>query len=547
MTDRSDSMKAAEARRTLSVLTAEVDRVRADLAMMRRDLSEVRGDFGATRAAQLLEANERLVKSALHARMLADTAREDLETLSRASQFDELTDTPNRSVMQDRIANAIAQARRHRKATALLFIDLDNFKVINDSLGHAAGDQVLQTVAATLSRSVRDSDTVSRFGGDEFLVLLAEVNEPRSVALVAAKILAALASAPDAAAPSVSASIGIALFPNDGSDPATLIKCADAAMYRAKRRGGGTFQFHSDDRDIDTQPDLPAAAAGGGSEDPTIGGVPAGHSQRTSDLLAANEQLVISAVGAQQLAADAEATQKRQIKFLAMVAHELRNPLMPMRTAADLLMHACADEAILGRVQTLLRRQIGYMSRLIDDLLDGARVSTGKFHLERGHVDMRSILEQAADACRPAIALRKQQFTMQVSAGDFHVSGESMRLTQVITNLLDNASKYTLNGGHIALSATVEAGLVCVAIADDGIGVTAEALPRIFDLFEQEHHATAHHGGGLGIGLSIVRDLITEHGGSIIAASPGRGRGTTFTITLPCEPVESRPAGSLAG
>ena len=535
MSHLTDSKKAALARRTLSVLATETDRVRADLQRLRRDLTEAQGEFGMTRAAQLLEANERLVTSALHARMLADTAREDLESLSRASQFDPLTDTPNRSVMQDRIENAISQARRHGRYVAILFLDLDGFKLINDSMGHAEGDLVLQQVALRLQHCIRESDSVSRFGGDEFLVLLAEVSEPTDVALVVTKILLAIGGTGDDALPDLSASIGIALYPDDGSDPATLIKCADAAMYRAKRRGGGTFQFHADGRDAETSANLAVAALAARPAGAHLRNVPARATQEGSDLRDVNEQLVISAIAAQQAVSDAQAVQNRQIKFLAMVAHELRNPLMPMRTATDLLEHARTDDTMLGRVQALLRRQIGYMARLIDDLLDGARASTGKFRLEHVRVDMKAILDQAVDACRPAMLARSQSFKVSLPAFDVHVWGDPMRLTQVIANLLDNASKYTLNGGNIELAAAVDADVLTITVSDDGIGVTSEALPRIFDLFEQESHATAHHGGGLGIGLAIVRDLVESHRGSITASSPGKGLGSVFTIELRCE------------
>jgi len=541
MSDRTGDQKAAEARHTLHVLATEANRVRAELARLRRDLVEAQSDFGDTKAAQLLEANERLVMSALHARMLADTAREDLQILTRASQFDELTDTPNRSVMHDRIENAISQARRHGRFVAILFLDLDGFKLINDSLGHAVGDDVLQRVASRLTHSVRDSDTVSRFGGDEFLVLLAEVTGPSDVALVATKILLALPGAGEAVMPELSASIGIALYPDDGMDPTTLIKCADAAMYRAKRRGGGTFQFHSDPSDVSADSILAASAPPLRSEGAVDQNVPAWQMRQVSDLRDANEQLVISAVAAQQVASDAQVVQRRQIKFLAMVAHELRNPLMPMRTATELLEKARSDDAMLGRLQVLLRRQIGYMSRLIDDLLDGARASTGKFRLERERVDMKAILDQAADACRPAVVLRKQTFTMRTTPLDFNVWGDAMRLTQVIANLLDNASKYTLNGGNIVLEAVADADVLTITVADDGIGITSDALPRIFDLFEQETHATAHHGGGLGIGLSIVRELTEAHAGSIVASSRGKGFGSKFVITLPREQPEREP------
>ncbi len=530
MSELDDDPTAGNARRTLRELTAESDKVRGELKQLRLDLAEAQGHFGATRAAQLLEANERLVMSAMHASALADTARQDLETLARTSQFDELTDTPNRALMMDRIDNAISQARRHDKCVAILFVDIDGFKLINDSRGHAVGDAVLQRVALRLSRSVRDSDAVGRFGGDEFVVLLAEVAGPSDVALVATKMLLALAQPGngDDGAPGISVSIGIALYPDGGSDPATLIKCADAAMYRAKRRGGGTFQFHADVFAQDSAvSEIPAPRGAPGSDSTDL------QTQRATDLCDANERLVISALTAHQAAGDALEVQKRQVKFLAMVAHELRNPLMPMSTATDLLEKTGSDDTMLRHLQVLLRRQIGYMSRLIDDLLDGARASTGKFRLELESVDMIAILAQSMDACRPAMQSRNQRFTSRVGTSAVHVRGDAMRLTQVVTNLLDNASKYTPVGGAIELMATTGEGVMTISVSDDGIGITNEALPRIFNLFEQETRALAHNGGGLGIGLSIVREITEAHGGTIDAVSRGIGLGSTFVITLP--------------
>jgi diguanylate cyclase (GGDEF)-like protein len=537
MTDPPDDLTADGARRTLKGLTAEATRVRTELANLRRDLAEARSDFSATRAAQLVEANEQLVMSATRARMLADSAREHFEQLARASQFDELTATPNRTLMLDRMESALSLARRHGKYAAVLFLDLDGFKRINDTLGHAAGDDVLQRVAARLTDSVRDSDTVARFGGDEFLVLLAEVTGRADVALVATKILMLLARPAEGSesAAGLSASIGIAIYPDDGDDPSELISLADAAMYRAKRRGGGTFEFHSDPMGEHRPPPSAAAPdAAAGRDAPPRGG-PDRAAQQASDLREANERLVLSALAAQEANAEALEQQRRQGRFLAKVAHELRNPLMPMRSATEMLLRARTDDTLLARLQVLLQRQIGYMSRLIDDLLDGARASTGKFRLEHARLDMNVVIAQAADACRPAMAQRAQEFTMRLAPAPVVVSGDAMRLTQVVANLLDNASKYTPHAGHIALEASSAAGLLTVTVSDDGIGLTQEALLRIFDLFEQEPHATAHHGGGLGIGLSIVRELVEAHHGTVVASSPGKGLGSRFTLQLPLE------------
>jgi diguanylate cyclase (GGDEF)-like protein len=242
-----DESAFAAARHALALLHHEADIARKELAALRHDLAEARLEFGGTRAACLLEANEQLVAAALQAREISDSALAELDALSRASQFDALTETPGRTLILDRIANAIAQARRRGTRVGLLFLDVDGFKAINDAHGHAAGDDALRQVAARLMASVRESDTVGRYGGDEFLVLLPEVAGELEVAKVADKILVGLAHADAQAGSSgaLSASIGIALYPDDSDDVAALIARADACMYRSKRRGGASFTFHS--------------------------------------------------------------------------------------------------------------------------------------------------------------------------------------------------------------------------------------------------------------------------------------------------------------
>jgi diguanylate cyclase (GGDEF)-like protein len=211
--------------------------LKADAAL--RILAEHAADRTLPRAADLLAANENLVLAALE-------TQTKMQELTRSTQRDVLTDTPNRTLMLDRFKHAIAMAQRHAKQIAVFFVDLDDFKLINDTHGHAVGDLVLQRVARKLESAVRASDTVSRHGGDEFLVLLTEVSHRPDVTGIAAKLLSALAK-PDLAAdhmPPVSASVGISIYPNDGTDAAVLINRADAAMYRAKAGGRNRFECY---------------------------------------------------------------------------------------------------------------------------------------------------------------------------------------------------------------------------------------------------------------------------------------------------------------
>jgi len=507
--------------RTLASLDEQADAVRAELARLRQDLAQVQHDFSEARAAQLLEANEQLVLAALRAETIAETAVSNLGELALSSQRDALTDTPNRALMLDRLESAIAMARRRGTRVAVLFLDLDDFKQINDTLGHAVGDAVLQLVARRLESVVRDSDTVSRHSGDEFLVLLAEVAQPADAVLTASKLLSALAE-PSQVGDHVlhlSASLGVALYPEDGDDAATLIGRADAAMYRTKREGHGRSELHSE-ADVLQQP-VPR-------RDP-----PAEHGSQLQDLREANEQLLLSVLGAQQVEEQADEAQRRQIKFFAMVAHELRNPLNPIRTATELLDHAGTDEAMLARLQGIIKRQVAHMTRLIEDLLDGSRLNAGTLRIERSRVDLADIIDLAIESCRPSFDARRQRLTTRLPDGPLQVHGDPVRLAQIFTNLLDNAAKYTPEGGEIALAVVVHDHSMTATVSDNGIGISAEALPRIFDLFVQDTRARALHKGGLGIGLAVVRELVEAHGGTIVARSAGPDLGSEFVVTLP--------------
>ena len=231
---------------TRAALAQQVAALRAELARLQLELAEVRAGSPNSLAIHLREANEQLVLSALRAQQAADTAAGQFDQLIRSSQLDGLTGTPNRALMRDRFEQAIVLARRHGTRAAVLFIDLDAFKPVNDTLGHGVGDELLRLTARRLESVVRESDTVCRYGGDEFLVVLAEVLQADDAQMIAEKMLTAVA-APcviQGHALRLAASIGIALYPEDGDDATTLIGHADAAMYRIKRRGGSACERH---------------------------------------------------------------------------------------------------------------------------------------------------------------------------------------------------------------------------------------------------------------------------------------------------------------
>jgi signal transduction histidine kinase len=253
---------------------------------------------------------------------------------------------------------------------------------------------------------------------------------------------------------------------------------------------------------------------------------------RIQDLRQANERLVVAALNSQQLEAVAEESHSRQITFLAMAAHELRNPLLPLRLAAQMLTRSRTEEQLL-EVQQAINSQVSQMARLIGDLLDGSRVSTGRFRLQFADVDLRAVLDQAIETCQPAMEARRHRFTCAVPATLPGRQADALRLVQVFSNLLDNAAKYTPEGGEIALVADVRDDAICVTVSDNGIGITAPALPRVFELFVQDEHAAIHNQGGLGIGLAVVRELVEAHGGTVVASSRGKDLGSQFVVTLP--------------
>jgi signal transduction histidine kinase len=254
---------------------------------------------------------------------------------------------------------------------------------------------------------------------------------------------------------------------------------------------------------------------------------------RVADLREANEQLVLAALSSRELEADAEQAHNRQIAFLAMAAHELRNPLLPLRLAAKLITRDRTGEQLV-KLQETINGQVNHMARLIGDLLDGSRISTGKFRLERRIVDLRGVLDLAVETCQSAMDERHHRFErLGPPPASFSVNGDAVRLVQVFSNLLDNAAKYTPEGGEISLATAVLGDKVAITVRDNGIGIAAQALPHVFELFVQDEHGSALSQGGLGIGLAVVRELVEAHGGSVVASSPGQDLGSEFVVTLP--------------
>ena len=523
---------AAEAARELALIRTEIDESRIELARLREQLIVTRYEAGAVLQGRLVEANQRLVLATVAAQREREASEQTVVELTTAARLDALTGLPNRAVLRERIEMAISQARRDGGQLALLCLNLADFKQVNGTLGHAAGDSVLQFAAHSMAAAVRPGDTVSRHWGNEFLVLLPQLADLSEAVAISAAINIAL-GAPTMLGGQVlrlAAHNGISSFPEDGADADSLIDRAVGAMYRAKWHDPGGVGPEAGRaaqmltlRTLESmrQPLIDHQAAIAEAD------------RRYLLLRDANTQLLLAAISAQELQAAAEQAQRRQSSYLGVLAHELRNPLAPISSAAAILGSTSIGEPLLPKVQAIIERQVKTMSRLIEDLLDVTRASAGKLRLQMEPLDLVALLEDVVQAYRPALDARLQVFTVQLVPATLRVNGDPVRLSQVLGNLLDNASKYTPRNGQIGLQVEVSGQSVVVAVTDTGIGISPESLAIVFEPFAQEPHAMLFDSSGLGIGLSVARDLVREHGGSIAVASDGRGQGCRFAVTLP--------------
>ncbi|QBQ39199.1 response regulator [Pseudoduganella plicata] len=247
-------------------------------------------------------------------------------------------------------------------------------------------------------------------------------------------------------------------------------------------------------------------------------------------------------------AASLQAADRRKDEFLAMLAHELRNPLAPISSGAQVLKLAHADNPSVTRTAEIIVRQVAHMTRLIDDLLDVSRVTRGLVKLNRQLLDLRTVVEDAVEQAYPLLKARRQQLQIDLPHTPVGVSADHKRMVQVVANLLNNAAKYTQEYGHVRIAlARVEGGnLARLTVADDGIGMAPELVTRVFDLFTQAERTSDRSQGGLGLGLALARTLVLLHGGTVRAESPGPERGSMFTVELPYEEVLQTPAGANA-
>ena len=248
----------------------------------------------------------------------------------------------------------------------------------------------------------------------------------------------------------------------------------------------------------------------------------------------------------QETAAKLRDADRRKDEFLATLAHELRNPLAPIRTGLHLLRITQPGSDSAEQARAMMERQLGHLVRLVDDLLELSRISRGKIDLRRAPIELAAVVLSAVETSRPAIEAARHQLDIGLPARPLIVDADFVRIAQVIANLLNNAAKYTDPGGHIALSVRAEAGDAVISIRDDGVGIPAELLPRVFDMFAQVDRNLDRAQGGLGIGLALAKSLVEMHGGTIEARSDGPGRGSEFIVRLPASEAAPRPAAGDA-
>jgi signal transduction histidine kinase/ActR/RegA family two-component response regulator len=248
--------------------------------------------------------------------------------------------------------------------------------------------------------------------------------------------------------------------------------------------------------------------------------------ERTRELAAANEQLRKS----EERLIEAD---RRKDNFLATLAHELRNPLAPIRTSVELLKHENTPAQVRARAHEVIDRQVDHTVRLIDDLLDVSRIAADKLTLRRDRVNLVDSVRDAVESTRSAIDRASQRLELRLPQERIVVIGDATRLTQVVANLVQNASKYTPEGGHLVVGAAVEDGGGVIRVRDNGIGIPPAFLPRLFERFSQGAPPQQGSEGGLGLGLAVVHGIVTLHGGSVEAHSEGSGRGSEFVVRLP--------------
>lgn len=268
---------------------------------------------------------------------------------------------------------------------------------------------------------------------------------------------------------------------------------------------------------------------------------------RMGELREANQQLVLATFGAEDAQVAAEAANRRQTVFLSMLAHELRNPMASISVAGSVIASLKIDHARLGKLLAIMHRQTSHLLRLVDDLLDASRINTGKISLQSRRIVLSDVIDCALETANGALVARAQTLAVSLPDLPVHIDGDLVRLAQLFSNLLINASKFSNPRATIWVAASVSECLLTVTVRDQGKGIAPEYQASIFDLFAQGASGREHSlAGGLGIGLALVRTVAQMHGGTVRVESEGEGRGSAFIVTLPL-PLPGRQHGGEEG
>jgi signal transduction histidine kinase len=244
-----------------------------------------------------------------------------------------------------------------------------------------------------------------------------------------------------------------------------------------------------------------------------------------------------------QLYSEAQQADRRKDEFLATLAHELRNPLAPLRNGLEIMKGPSASPQSLQAIRDMMERQVLHMTRMVDDLLDVSRITRGKIELRKEIVDVATVLTRAVEAVSPMLKENRHKFSVTLPSTPLRVNVDPTRFEQIVTNLLQNAIKYTDAGGHVCLTARRKDDQLEMTIKDNGIGIASDLLSHVFEPFVQSRQQSNRSQSGLGIGLALVRNLVEMHQGSVHAASAGVGQGSEFTVLLPLAPPEEAKSG----
>jgi diguanylate cyclase (GGDEF)-like protein len=529
MTDTSDRARSSV---ELAQLHEDIEAARRVLNRLLQETVTARMMGPREDDSLVVQVNERLVTAAL---------RSQAEWTGRAPDgtacpaIDPVTGLSLRDRMLDQLSHGLALARRHDRVLALLDVELDSFAQIQASVGRQACDILLRTSAERIQASIRDCDLASHHDDGRFLIALVEIAGADHANLVARRVVTALCRPMRVGGQwvALSASVGISVYPDHGERIEALLDIAARARARARRERLGTWRMADGSGSpvgAERTSDRPASSP---EADPGASEAPA--AQATS-LREANERLVMAALDARELNDALLQAQQRHVNLLGVVAEELRDPQAPVRVAASLLGRMQVDQDLLPRVQSMLDEQMRRMKQLLERLDGVVSTRMGPLTLVLERIDLRDAVHEAIAQVQVALRVRAQQVDLQLGVQPLDVMGDMDRLVQVMANLLDNASKYSGEGATITVAGSLLADSVVVEVRDNGIGLAADAISRIFAPFWHDAEALVVGGTGVGIGLTVVRRLVEAHCATVQAFSAGRGLGSRFVVTLPCAP-----------